>query len=73
MEVHLTPDQELQLAQLARHNGTDEEQIVRDALESFLNDARFVQAVQTGLASLDRGEFVEHDEVGTRLERLLQS
>ena len=73
MEVQLTPDQEAQLAQLAQRLGENQEQIVRDAVTQFLNDVRFDQAVQKGLESLDRGEFLEHDEVRQRLERILQS
>jgi predicted transcriptional regulator len=37
------------------------------------SEARFAEGVQTGFASLDRGEYVEHEEVGARIERLLQS
>jgi predicted transcriptional regulator len=73
MEVQFTPDQEAQLAQLAQRLGENQEQIVRDAVTQFLNDVRFAQAVQKGLKSLDRGEFLEHHEVGQRLERILRS
>jgi hypothetical protein len=31
MEVHFTPEQEAQLAQIASHEGTDIEQLVKDA------------------------------------------
>ena len=31
MEVHFTPEQEAQLSQIARHAGTDAEDLVRDA------------------------------------------
>ncbi|MEO5922384.1 MAG: hypothetical protein ABIR70_01010 [Bryobacteraceae bacterium] len=73
MEVRFSPDQQAQLAQFANKTGRDQEQIVREAVEQVLNDARFVEAVNRGLASLDRGEFIEHEEVGVRLERLLRS
>jgi len=34
------------------------------------HEARFVEAVKRGLDSLDRGDFVSHEEVGARIERL---
>lgn len=33
----------------------------------------FIEAIERGFASLDRGEYVEHEEVGDRLQRLLRS
>lgn len=73
MEVRFSPTEQSQLAQFARRTGRDQEQIVREAVEQVLNDARFAEAVNKGLESLDCGEFVEHEEVGARLERLLQA
>lgn len=43
------------------------------ALYKKLEEARFLDAVRRGLASLDRGESVSHEEVGKRIERLLPS
>ena len=37
------------------------------------DDSRFIEAVNIGLASADRGEFVEHEEVKEKLKRILQS
>jgi predicted transcriptional regulator len=73
MEVRFSVDQQSQLAQFASRSGRDAEQVVRDAVEQLLNDARFAEAVKKGFASLDRGEYLEHEEVGARLERLFQS
>jgi predicted transcriptional regulator len=71
MEVHFTPDQQARLIQFASQLGKDAEQVVRDAVDHLLNDARYVEEVRKGFASLDRGEFVEHEEVGSRINRLL--
>ena len=38
MEVHFTPDQEAQLAQLATKAGTDAEHLVKDAVLRLLED-----------------------------------
>ncbi len=71
MEVHFTPDQQARLIQFASQLGKDAEQVVLDAVDHLLNDARYVEEVRKGFASLDRGEFVEHEEVGSRINRLL--
>jgi hypothetical protein len=39
MEVHFTPEQETQLAQIASKAGTDAEHLVRDAALRLLEDA----------------------------------
>ena len=74
MEVHFTPEQEAQLAQIASHEGTDVEQLVKDAaLRVLENDVRYRAAVREGIAQADRGEFIEEEEMNARLERMLQS
>jgi predicted transcriptional regulator len=74
MEVHFTPEQQEQLAQFANRIGKDAEQVVLETVSRMLEDeARFAQAVQKGFASLDRGEYVEHEEVEARIKRLFQS
>jgi predicted transcriptional regulator len=74
MEVHLSAEQQAQLAELASRAGKQTEQLALEAVDQMLeSEARFAEGVQTGFASLDRGEYVEHEEVGARIERLLQS
>jgi len=74
MEIILTPEQEARLAELAACQGRGTSDLVQEALARYLeNDAHFVDAVIKGLASLDRGEFVTHAEIGRRVERLLKS
>jgi hypothetical protein len=38
MEVHLTPEQEAQLAQIATNAGTDPERLVKDVVMRLLGD-----------------------------------
>lgn len=73
MEVHFSPDVETRLQQLASANGKNAEQLVRDAVTRMLeNQARFVAGVQRGIEQADRGEFVEHEDVLRRIDRLFQ-
>jgi predicted transcriptional regulator len=74
MEVHFTPEQEEQLAQIASKEGTIAERLVKDAaLRLLAEDARFRAAVREGVAQADRGEFIEEEEMDARLEQMLHS
>ena len=74
MEVHFTPEQEAQLAQIASKEGTVAERLVKDAALRLLEeDARFRAAVREGVAQADRGEFIEEEEMDARLEQMLKS
>ena len=74
MEVHFTPEQEAQLAQIATQEGTDAERLVKDAALRLLEeDVRFRAAVREGVAQADRGEFIEEEEMDARLEQMLRS
>ena len=73
MELHFTPEQEAQLAQIASQEGTDAERLVKDAALRLLEeDARFRAAVREGLAQADRGELIEEREMDARLETMLR-
>jgi len=74
MEVHFTPEQQAQLAQIATKAGTDAELLVRDAaLRLLQEDSRFRATVREGIAQADRGEFIEEEEMDGRLEQMLRS
>jgi len=74
MEVHFTPEQEARLAQIATKAGTGAEQLVKNAaLRLLREDAHFRAAVREGIAQADRGEFIEEEEMGARLEQMLRS
>jgi predicted transcriptional regulator len=74
MEVHFTPEQEAQLAQIASTEGTEPERLVKEAaLRLLQEDARFRAAVREGIAQADRGEFIEEGEMDARLEQMLRS
>jgi predicted transcriptional regulator len=74
MEVHFTPEQEAQLAQIATNEGTEPERLVKEAaLRLLQKDARFRAAVREGVAQADRGEFIEEEEMDARFEQMLRS
>lgn len=74
MEVHLTPEQEAELSKLATRKGRDANQLAQEVLGLYLeHEACFIEAVKRGLESLDRGEYVSHEEVGARIGRLFPS
>ncbi|MGA1995421.1 MAG: hypothetical protein ABSH45_06535, partial [Bryobacteraceae bacterium] len=64
MEVHLNSEKEALLAQIATQRGLKTDELAEFVLSRYLeDDARFIEAVNLGLAAADRGEFVEHEEV----------
>jgi predicted transcriptional regulator len=73
MEVRLQPEKEAQLAQIAAQRGLNTDELAQQVLSRYLeDDIRFVEAVNVGLAAADRGEFVEHDEVGAEIQQILR-
>jgi hypothetical protein len=48
MEVHFTPEQEAQLAQIATKSGTDAERLVKDAALRLLEEDAGFRAVSPG-------------------------
>jgi predicted transcriptional regulator len=74
MEVHFTPTTEAQLREFAARKGKDVEQVVEETVSNMLqHQAQFIEGVKRGIASADRGDMVEHDEVVQRIKRQLRS
>ena len=65
MQVNLAPDVQTRLNQIAARQGRNTEELVNEAIRRFVDyDEWFIQEVEKGLAAADRGEFIEHEEVG---------
>jgi predicted transcriptional regulator len=72
MEVNLSPELQARLKQVAEQQGRDAESLVNEAVERLLRyDEWFVAQVEKGLAQVERGEVLDHEEVGKRLEKFL--
>ena len=69
MELHFTPEQEAQLAQVAQHAGKPVEQCLTDAALAMLHERDvFLAAVEKGVIAADRGELIDDEEVRRWLE-----
>jgi predicted transcriptional regulator len=74
MDIDLTPEEEEQLAAIAKHEGTDEKAVVKALVARRIEEeARFLAAVQEGIASADRGELIPHEQVMAEMELLFAS
>ncbi|HEY6348353.1 MAG TPA: hypothetical protein VI636_02985 [Candidatus Angelobacter sp.] len=74
MEIHFKPELEDKLNQIASQSGRPADQIVEELVETYVDhDQWFRQEVEKGLAQLDRGEFIEHDAVMARIDRMFRS
>jgi len=72
MDVILTPELQAKLDKVAAQQGRDVQSLVQEAVQRLVDyDQWFVREVEKGLAQIERGEVLEHEEVGARLEKLL--
>jgi predicted transcriptional regulator len=73
MEVQFTPEQQAQLAQIAAKAGTVPERLVTSVVARYLDEeARFLAAVEKGIAAAEGGEFIEEEEMDARLEAMFK-
>lgn len=73
MQLNFTPEQEMRLSEIARHEGLEPENLVFDtASRIFGDDAQFRNAVQSGIEAADRREFVSDAEVWANVEKSLK-
>jgi predicted transcriptional regulator len=73
MEVHFTPEKQALLTQIADRAGTVPERLVTNVVARYLGEeARFLSAVEKGIAPAERGEFIEEQEMDARLESMFK-
>ncbi len=74
MEVHFTPEQQALLAQIASNTGTVPERLVTKVVARYLGEeARFLAAVEKGIAAAERGDFIEEEEMDARLDAMFKA
>ena len=72
MEVTLSADLQAKLPRIAHNRGTDAQALAREAIERLVDyDNWFVREVEKGLAQVESGKTLSHQEVGVRLEEHL--
>jgi len=72
MEIHLPPELKAKLDRVAAEQGRDAESLVHEAVERLADyDEWFIRQVEKGLAQVDRGEVLEHEEVAARLDKVI--
>ena len=70
MEVRLTPDLEAKLSRLATERGQDTQTLVQEAIERLVDyDEWFLREVEKGLAAAERGELIDHEDIGKMIDR----
>jgi predicted transcriptional regulator len=74
MNIDFTPEQAARLAQIATKAGTAPERLVTKVVARYLDEeARFLAAVEKGIAAAERGEFIEEEEMDARLEVMFEA
>jgi predicted transcriptional regulator len=68
MEVHFTPEQQAQIAQVATTAGNRLRAVTNVVVRDLAGEARFLAAVEKGLVAAERGGFIEEEEMDARLE-----
>jgi predicted transcriptional regulator len=74
MEISFAPELEAKLNQVASQAGKGPDEVVREFVANGLDHEEwFRQEVGKGLASLDQGKTVSHEDVRRRMDRILGS
>jgi RHH-type rel operon transcriptional repressor/antitoxin RelB len=74
MELHLSPEKEALLQQIANRTGRPKSDLLEEAVDRFLDyDTWFIREVEKGLAEANRGELIDHEEVIARIEKRIQA
>jgi len=70
MEVNISPDLQAKLVRIATDRGRDTQALVREAIEKLVDyDDWFLREVESGLAAADRGELIDHEDIGKLIQR----
>ncbi len=74
MQITLTAEQEVQLSQMAAHEGKAADELAREVFSRGLAaEAHFLSAVKLGQGAALRGDFIEQSALWSDIEAALQS
>ena len=73
MQVNIPPNLQAKLDRIAEKQGCAPESIVNEAIERLVEyDEWFIRQVERGLAQVERGELMDHEEVVSRMESFIR-
>ena len=73
MQVNLPPELQAKLDRIAAQHGREPESLVNEAVERLVGyDEWFVRQVEKGLAQVERGEVLEHEQAVAKMENLIR-
>ncbi len=73
MELHLTPEQEARLAEIAQHQGTTVDAFLTDLTLGLLEeDEHEREIIRQRIQQADSGVFIEEEEMDARVRAMLQ-
>ena len=68
--MNIGSDLQAKLVRLAAERGQDAQALVQEAIEKLVDyDEWFLREVESGLAAADRGELIDHEEIGKLINR----
>jgi hypothetical protein len=73
MQLHLTPEQESQLAEIARHQGITADALLTDiALGLLEENEQEREIIRERVRQANQGVFIEEEEMDARVQAMLQ-
>jgi predicted transcriptional regulator len=73
VQINLPPELQAKLDRIAAQQGREPESLVNEAVERLVGyDEWFIRQVEKGLAQVERGEVLEHEEVVAKVENLIR-
>jgi predicted transcriptional regulator len=73
MEAHFKPELQARVNKFAAENSGDADEYIQQLVERYIDqDIRFREAVRKGFASIERGDFIDEEEMDARVERMLR-
>jgi predicted transcriptional regulator len=73
MEVNFAPELQEKIERIAAEARRDAGEFVQEIVTNYLDEPWYREKVEASIAQMDRGEYLTHEEVGERLEKLYNS